>query len=42
MLLALILLLFVFMVIIVALVAFVFPPTRWVELFYKKGRRPNR
>jgi hypothetical protein len=37
---ALVLLLLVFLAVIVAIAAFVFPPTRWVELAYKSGRRP--
>jgi hypothetical protein len=38
MILALVLLLFVFLMVILLIAAFVFPPTRWLEWFYKEGK----
>ena len=36
---ALVILLLVFFAVVVAIAAFVFPPSRWVELAYKSGRK---
>jgi hypothetical protein len=37
--LALFLLLAVFLVVILLIAAFVFPPTKWLEWFYSKGKK---
>ena len=39
MLFALVLLLLVFLLVVVAIAAFVFPPSRWVEWVYKTGKK---
>jgi len=36
---ALAFLLFVFLVVILLIVGFIFPPTKWLEWFYKGGRK---
>ena len=39
---ALVILMLVFALVVIAIVGFVFPPTKWVELFYKSGRREDK
>ena len=36
------LLLFVFLAVVIAIAAFVFPPTKWVEWAYKSGRKEEK
>jgi hypothetical protein len=42
MILALVLLLFVFAAVVLAIVLFVFPPSKWVEWAYKSGRKEEK
>ena len=37
-----VILMLVFALAVIAIVGFVFPPTRWVELFYKSGRKEDQ
>ena len=40
--LALIFLLFVFFIVVMAIVGFIFPPSKWLEWVYKSGRKDNK